>query len=286
MTGSARRGLACGNSADTRLEREVAGAALGVPPDAFASRAEMVAHLERYRRDGRSRPRGVEVQPGARGEGSSSPLGRSDVGAQRGGCTGAYQRALPAGTDGLPTGRCSTPAGASAEPCRVERRCQTRDCDARVTACGGRGHAGPTCVGAETGSGTARRCPPEARPASSAAARRGQTPGVRPRRTCGRSGRRGALRRDDWPKPRGGRYGLVGERCARAGRFRERDSPALEARSIGRGNGVVVRWGEGGGGGGSSLLCGVGGDAGGAIARHLATDGAGAAGPNGPGPTT
>ncbi len=78
----------------------------GPEPDAFASRAEMVAHLERYRAE-MDAPvlEGVEVQAlEPRGEGfelstSDGPMSARSVVV----CTGAYQRALsPPGTDGLP----------------------------------------------------------------------------------------------------------------------------------------------------------------------------------------
>ena len=78
----------------------------GSEPDAFASRAEMVAHLERYRAE-MDAPvlEGVEVH-------TLEPLGEGFELSTSGGpmfarsvvvCTGAYQRALaPPGTDGLP----------------------------------------------------------------------------------------------------------------------------------------------------------------------------------------
>ena len=78
----------------------------GPDPDAFASRAEMVAHLERYRAE-MDAPvlEGVEVHAlEPRGEGfdlstSDGPMSARSVVV----CTGAYQRALaPPGTDGLP----------------------------------------------------------------------------------------------------------------------------------------------------------------------------------------
>ena len=78
----------------------------GPDPDAFASRAEMVAHLERYRAE-MDAPvlEGVEVHTlEPRGEGfdlstSDGPMSARSVVV----CTGAYQRALaPPGTDGLP----------------------------------------------------------------------------------------------------------------------------------------------------------------------------------------
>jgi putative flavoprotein involved in K+ transport len=78
----------------------------GPEPDAFASRAEMVAHLERYRAE-MDAPvlEGVEVQAlDPRGEGfelstSDGPMSARSVVV----CTGAYQRALsPPGTGGLP----------------------------------------------------------------------------------------------------------------------------------------------------------------------------------------
>ena len=78
----------------------------GPEPDAFASRAEMVAHLERYRAE-MDAPvlEGVEVQAlDPRGEGfelstSDGPMSARSVVV----CTGAYQRALSSpGTDGLP----------------------------------------------------------------------------------------------------------------------------------------------------------------------------------------
>ncbi|HSH33222.1 MAG TPA: NAD(P)-binding domain-containing protein, partial [Actinomycetota bacterium] len=78
----------------------------GPEPDAFASRAEMVAHLERYRTE-MDAPvlEGVEVQAlEPRGDGfelstSDGPMSARSVVV----CTGAYQRALsPPGTDGLP----------------------------------------------------------------------------------------------------------------------------------------------------------------------------------------
>lgn len=78
----------------------------GPEPDAFASRAEMVAHLERYRAE-MDAPvlEGVEVQAlEPRGEGfelstSDGPMSARSVVV----CTGAYQRALsPPGADGLP----------------------------------------------------------------------------------------------------------------------------------------------------------------------------------------
>jgi Pyridine nucleotide-disulphide oxidoreductase len=78
----------------------------GPDPDGFASRAEMVAHLERYRAE-MDAPvlEGVEVHTlEPRGEGfelstSDGPMSARSVVV----CTGAYQRALtPPGTDGLP----------------------------------------------------------------------------------------------------------------------------------------------------------------------------------------
>ena len=85
----------------------------GPKQDAFASRAEMVAHLERYRTE-MDAPvlEGVEVHsPGApRRRVRALHVGRSDVGAQRGG----LHRRLPAG----------------ALPARDRRPARTRD-DAR-----------------------------------------------------------------------------------------------------------------------------------------------------------